>query len=90
MYPDVNPNADKRPDEVACGTVAVNNDQTNITFEQKLRQRGANNTTQYIRKNEVLIDLENNTMMALSHKRDTDNRRAAVTLENVPENAELN
>lgn len=114
LYPDVNPNADKRPDEVACGTVAVNNDQTNIinnmiatvminmfrkyvmadgsnmAFEQKLRQRGANNTTQYIRKNEVLIDLENNTMMALSHKRDTDNRRAAVTLENVPENAELN
>ena len=114
LYPDVNPNADKRPDEVHCGTVSVSNDQTAIinhmiasvmlnmfrkyimqdgdeeAFNQKLRQKGPDGNPLKIRKNEVIIDLENNTMMALSHKADTDNRRVPVTeVENVPENVEF-
>lgn len=31
IYPEVNPNTDKRPDEVSCGEVALSNDQTAIT-----------------------------------------------------------
>ena len=60
-------------------------------FDQKLRQRGKDGENLTQRKNEVIIDLETNTMMSLSHSKDTDNRRVPVTeLENVPENAELN
>ena len=117
LYPEVNENADRRPDEVACGTVTVQNDQTVIInhmiasimlnyfrkyvmwdhsytkpkpFNQKTRQKGADGKPVELRMNEVVIDLETNTMMALSHKADTDNRRAEVAdVENVPENAEI-
>lgn len=117
LYPEVNENADRRPDEVACGTVTVQNDQTVIInhmiasimlnyfrkyvmwdysytqhkpFNQKTRQKGADGKPVELRMNEVVVDLETNTMMALSHKADTDNRRAEVAdVENVPENAEI-
>lgn len=61
-------------------------------FNQKLRQKGKNGETLYQRKNEVLIDLENNTMMSLSHAADTDNRRVPVAevANELPENAEIN
>lgn len=109
----VNPNADKRPDEVACGTVAVNNDQTALinqmiasvmlnmfrkyvvargepnAFNQKLRQKGADGENLYTRKNEVIIDLETNSMMTLAHKVDLDNRKQTQVAEGAPENAKL-
>ena len=123
LYPDVNENADRRPDEVACGTVSVENDQTVIinhmiasvmlnyfrqyityrvkafwshykhdgAFNQKTRQKGADGNPVELRMNEVIIDLENNKMMPLSHRADTDNRRAPVAdVTNLPENADLN
>lgn len=114
IYPEVNSNADKRPDEVACGTVAVNNDQTALinqmiasvmlnmfrkyivaegddsAFSQRLRQKGASGEALYTRKNEVIIDLETNTMMTLAHKVDLDNRRKQTQVaEGAPEDAKL-
>lgn len=113
IYPEVNPNTDQRPDEVACGTVAVHNDQTALinqmiasvmlnmfrkyvtangeycAFNQKLRQKGEHGETLYTRKNEVIIDLENNTMMTLAHKVDLDNRKQTQVAEGAPENAKL-
>jgi len=60
-------------------------------FNQKLRQKGKDGQTLYQRKNEVIIDLENNTMMTLSHAKDLDNRRVPVTeVADVPENAKFN
>ena len=59
-------------------------------FDQKTRQKGADGKPVKLRMNEVVIDLETNTMMALSHKADTDNRRAPVAdVSDLPENVEI-
>lgn len=63
-------------------------------FNQKLRQKGPDGNNLFQRKNEIIIDLETNSMMALSHSASLDNRRAPVdTVTNqteLPENANLN
>ena len=128
LYPEVNETTDKRPDEVSCEEVSVENDQTVLinhmiaavmlnyfrkyivwrvkwnyayywyssatgagAFAQKTRQKGEDGKPVELRMNEVIIDLDTNMMMSLSHKADVDNRRAPVAnVENAPENIDLN
>lgn len=63
-------------------------------FNQKLRQKGPDGQNLFQRKNEIIIDLEPNSMMALSHSVSLDNRRAPVDIVTnqieLPENADLN
>ena len=78
MYPGVTATADKRPDEVACGTVAPKHDQianTNaiianwmsVVFNNLIRW-GENNYKGNRRVNEILIDTDGYTTMAIYHE----------------------
>lgn len=80
MYPDINPDADKRPDELECTAIAPKHDQiavTNSTIadvmlsrfikwaRDGLTEQRKNGTS--IRYNEVLIDIEKPSMTPIYH-----------------------
>lgn len=75
VFPNIKPDADKRPDEAACTLVAPKHDQianTNrfiadimIALFNKWVRKGLGTGNQ--RRNEVTIDTENLAMMSLSH-----------------------
>lgn len=107
IYPEIKDGTDRRPDEVACGTVSLANDQTAIInnmiasimlnmfrkivmedqpgkgLEEKTRFKDKYGNNLTARKNEVIINLETNTMVSLSHKR--IQRETTDTVENLPE-----
>lgn len=79
IYPDINPNADKRPDEVECGAVAPQHDQIAITNSMvanlmlswyvKWAKQGLDVEVKGQRKryNEILLDIEKPSVLPLYH-----------------------
>ena len=79
LYPDISPDADRRPDEVECGAVAPKHDQIAITNSMianlmfswfvKWARSGLFVTEKGKRKryNEVLLDIEKPSVMPLCH-----------------------
>lgn len=78
IYPDISPTADKRPDEVGCGEVAPQHDQIAITnsiianfmlaMYVKWARRGLDNVSgNGKRYNEVLVDIDNASLMRIAH-----------------------
>ena len=77
VYPDIRPDADKRPDEVGCDYVAPKHDQIAVTNSivanvmmamfNKWVRGGVPTNKRGQRQNEVLIDTENFVMQPLVH-----------------------
>lgn len=86
VYPNVRPDADKRPDEIACGTVAPKHDQLAVTnsmvadvmLGQFIRWARKGQLTVEgkpgvsVRYNEILLEIETPSLMPVCHKHKTN------------------